>query len=278
SSDLIHQRIASAHDVAGLHLDVLALRDQVLARLIRLLGTVDTERRRDHLSLALGVLAEADHAVDLADDGVILRLPSLEQLRDTRQTAGDVLHLGHVARDAGDGVTGVNHLAVLRHDVRAHRQQVARVQIRPRDLHRLTRLRVVDGDAGPQIRRARLDHDLARQTGDLVHLLDHGDAFDEIPEAGDAPHLGEDRRREGVPLGDGRGRRHARPVLELEGRAVDQAVVLALATGVVHDHQLTVAVHHHDGAVLLAGELRVAELDRALGARLERALLDLAAR
>ena len=39
------------------------------------------------------------------------------------------------------------------------------------------------------------------------------------------------------------------------------------------------AVHHHDGAVLrLRDELRVAQADDAFGARLERALLDLAAR
>ena len=54
-------------------------------------------------------------------------------------------------------------------------------------------------------------------------------------------------------------------------------MVLALAAGVVDDDDLAVAVHHADGAVLLDGEGRVADADEALVARLERALLDLAA-
>src|SRR5690606_36187329 len=46
---------------------------------------------------------------------------------------------------------------------------------------------------------------------------------------------------------------------------------------VVHHDELAVAVHHHDGAVALAHGLRVAQAHGALGAGLERALLDLAA-
>ena len=54
------QRVAGTHVVARLHLDVLALGDQVLARLIRRAGAPSmTERRDDDLALALGVLAEA---------------------------------------------------------------------------------------------------------------------------------------------------------------------------------------------------------------------------
>ena len=53
------QRLARANAVARLHLDVLALRDQVLARLIGERRAVVAERRDDDLALALGVLAEA---------------------------------------------------------------------------------------------------------------------------------------------------------------------------------------------------------------------------
>ncbi len=92
------QRLAGADAVARLHLDVLALGDQVLARLIGEQAAVDAERRDDDLALALGVLAEGHLAVDLADDGVILRLAGLEELGDARQTTGDVLHLRGLAR------------------------------------------------------------------------------------------------------------------------------------------------------------------------------------
>ena len=59
-----------------------------------------------------------------------------------------------------------------RDDVRADREQVARVEIRARDLHRLARLGVDDADARAEVRRARLDHDLAREAGHFVDLLD----------------------------------------------------------------------------------------------------------
>ncbi len=159
--------------------------------------------RGDHdLALALGVLAERDHAVDLADDGVILRLAGFEQLGDAGQTAGDVLHLGGVARDLGDGLAGVIVLAFERHDVGAHRQQVASVEVRVAGSFTAS---PVSGsmmrDARAEIRRARLDHDLARQTGDLVDLLDDGDALDQVAVLHDAADLGEDRRREWIPLG-----------------------------------------------------------------------------
>ena len=53
------QRVARANAVARLHVDVLALRDQVLARLVGQRLHRRAERRDDHLALALGVLAEA---------------------------------------------------------------------------------------------------------------------------------------------------------------------------------------------------------------------------
>ena len=43
---------------------------------------------------------------------------------------------------------------------------------------------------------------LRDEAGDLVDLLDDGDAFDEIAVLHDAADLGEDRRCEGIPLGD----------------------------------------------------------------------------
>ena len=61
----VHERLAGAHAVARLDLDVLALGDQVLARLIGERVPVGRERRDDDLALALGVLAERDLAVDL---------------------------------------------------------------------------------------------------------------------------------------------------------------------------------------------------------------------
>ena len=144
------------------------------------------ERRDDDLALALGVLAERNLAVDLGDDGVVLRLAGLEELGNARQTAGDVLRLRGLARDLRDDVAGVEQVAVLDDDVRADREEVTRFERRVRELQRLARLGVLQRDARAEIRGARLDDDLAREAGDLVELLDHRDAFDDVAELRDA--------------------------------------------------------------------------------------------
>ena len=48
-----------------------------------------------------------------ADDRVLLGLAGLEELGHARQTAGDVLGLGGLARDLGDDVAGVDGVAVV---------------------------------------------------------------------------------------------------------------------------------------------------------------------
>ena len=54
--------------------------------------------------------------------------------------------------------------------------------------------------------------------------------------------------------------------------------MLALATRVVDDHDLAVAIHDADALVATLGEARVADADDAFGPRFERTLLDLATR
>ena len=137
-------------------------------------------------------------------------------------------------------------VAVLHDDVGADREEVARVERAVRQLERLARLRVLDRDARAEVRGARLDDDLAREAGDLVELLGHRDAFDDVAELHDAGDLGEDRHGEGVPLGEELAGLDLVALLDLEHRAVDEAVVLALAAGVVDDDDLAVAVHDDD--------------------------------
>ena len=139
----VHQRLAGLDLVALAHGQVLALGDEVL------LG-VALVRRDEHLALALGVLAEADHAVDLGDDRVLLGLARLEELGDARQTAGDVLGLGGLARDTRDDVAGLDAVALRHRDGRADRQEVPRVVLAVRDLQGLAVL-VLERDARAQL-------------------------------------------------------------------------------------------------------------------------------
>ena len=120
--------------------------------------------------------------------------------------------------------------------------------------------------------------DLAREAGDLVELLDHRDAFDDVAELRDAADLGEDDVRERVPLGEELARLDLVALGALEDRAVHEAVMLALAAVSSTIDELAVAVHDGDGSVATTREVRAADADEAFGARFDRALLDLAAR
>ena len=261
----VHQRLARAHAVAFADREVLALRDQVLGRIADL---GDDE----HLALALGVLAEVHDAVDLADDRVVLRLAGFEQLGDARQTAGDVLRLRRLARDLRDHVAGLDVVAIVDEDVRADRQEVTASP--PADT--AAGACTVLPSASLSVMRGRAsasfdsDDRLARQAGDLVERLLHRDAVDDVAVLHVAGDLGDDRHRERIPLGQELAALDPLAVLDHQARAVLQAVALALATDLVDEHHLALAVHH-DRVVLALDELDVVEPDGAVVARLERA-------
>src|SRR5690606_14885364 len=147
-----------------------------------------------------------------------------------------------------------------------------------RQLERFARFGIGDRDARSQVSGTRFDHDLARQAGDLVDLLDDRDAFDQVAVLNDATELGEDGRSELVPLRYHGARSNTLAVFAAQHGTVHQAVVLTLATRVIHDHELTVAVHHHQNAVFTPNDLGMAQMDRALGACLQHVLLDFATR
>ena len=112
--------LALLDGVAFLQMERLALRDQVLDGLGRLVLGLD-----DDAALVLVVAAEFDRAVDLGDDRVVLRTAGLEQFGHTRQTAGDVLGLGAFERDTRQHVARRHLVARLDRDNRIDRQQVA---------------------------------------------------------------------------------------------------------------------------------------------------------
>ena len=114
--------VALLDDVAVLQVDVLALRDQILPRLLVLVGRLD-----DDAALVLVVLAEPDRAGDLGDDRRLLRPPRLEQLRHPRQTAGDVAGLGALGRDTRDDVARLHVRSRIDRDDGVDGEQVARL-------------------------------------------------------------------------------------------------------------------------------------------------------
>src|SRR4030095_12752129 len=247
----VHQRLPGAHAVALVHADVLAARDQVLLGL----GVVGPDHDLPH---ALDEAAHLDPAVDLGDDGLLLGLARLEQLRDPRQTARDVLGLGRLTRDLGDDVGGEDLGAVRHVEVRAHRQGV------PVPIARLRGPRALagraDDDAGLQLALGVLDDDLAREAGDLVELLAHRHALDDVLVLDPPGELGQDRVGERVPLDEHGPRPDALLGLHLDLGAVHDRVALALPAAVVgtpalaaagRRHEITVAVHDGSQIVVL---------------------------
>jgi hypothetical protein len=77
-----------------------------------------------------------------------------------------------------------------------------RVVLAAGDLERLAVV-FLERDARAQLGVLRLGDALARQARDLVELLGHRDALDDVAELHDARDLGEDRHRERVPTPTG---------------------------------------------------------------------------
>src|SRR5262249_47957155 len=156
--------------------------------------------------LALRVLAEADDARDFREDRRFLRLARLEQVGDTRQAAGDVARLRGLLRDTRDDVADADFRAVLQRDDRAGRQEVLRRYVRARELELLALL-VLEAHGRTQILRLRaaalrIGDDVALQTGQLVGLLLHRDAVDEVDEAHATGHFRDDRMGVRIPRRD----------------------------------------------------------------------------
>ena len=106
----------------------------------------------DDAALVLVVLAEAHRAGDLRDDRGFLRTARLEQLRNPRQTAGDVARLGALGRDTRDDVARLDVGAGIDREDRVHRQHVAGIAA-ARELEDLAVL-ALDDDRRTQIRAA----------------------------------------------------------------------------------------------------------------------------
>ena len=137
---------------------------------------------------------------------------------------------------------------------------------------------LLDRDTRAQLRVLRLDDHLRREAGELVHLLPHRDALDDVAELHAARYVREDRVGEGIPLDQHRARLHLLAVVHPDVGAVDDRIALALATARVEDADLGVAVHHDVAALAVLNRAQVGEAHLALGVGLDVRLLDAAGR
>src|SRR3546814_730389 len=275
AQDVLRARLAVHHGLALLH--VLAFEHDDLAVLgNQLLVLVALGAADDQALLALGVLAEADHAGLFGQDRLVLGLAGLEQVGHARQAAGDVAGLGRFLRHLGDHVAHADRGTVLQVDDRARRQQVLRRQVGPGDGEVLALL-VDDAHDRAQVlalRAATLGiGDLARgQAGQVVGLLDHGHAVDEVDEADETGDFRHDRVVMRIPVRDRLPGLDRGAVLDVDGGAVGQLVALALAAVGVEHRQFARTRHGDQVATGVRDGLEVVELDRTGG--LDRHVVD----
>src|SRR6195256_3743040 len=254
-------------------MDVLALRDQVLARLLGLVDRLDRDA-----ALVLVVAAEPDGARDFRDDRRVLWLASLEQFRNPRQTAGDVAGLCALRGDTREDVAGLDLGADIDRQNRVDRQHVAGLTA-TRQLEDLSIL-ALDDDGRTQIRpapgRAPVDDDALGDTRGFVERLRNRLPFDQILEPDGALDLGQNRPGVGVPLGDPLAALDHIAFIDAHPRAVLNAMGRTLgAVGIGHrDHH--VAYHGDQMAFAVLGDRLVLDRHLAVEIRLdERLLVDL---
>ena len=222
-------------------------------------------------ALVLVVLAEPHRAADLGDDRRFLRTPRLEQLRHPRQTAGDIAGLGAFGRDTRDHVARLHMPARIDRDNGIDRELVARLAAAGEledlaalalDHDRRTQILLVTGRA-----RAPVDDHALGDAGQLVELLRHRQAVDQVLELDVAFHLGQDRPGVGIPFGDTLAALDLVAVLDAHARAVRDAVMGTFgAVGVDHRHD-HVAHHRDDVAFGVLGDVLALELELAVEVR-----------
>src|ERR1700704_4916775 len=168
-------------------MDVLALRDQVLARLLGLVDRLDRDA-----ALVLVVAAEPDGARNFRDDRRVLRLASLEQFRNPRQTAGDVAGLRAFGGDTREDVAGFHLGADIDGENRIDRKHVASLTA-TRELEDFSIL-ALDDDGRTQIRsaprRAPVNDDAFGDAGGFVERLRDRLTLDQILESDGALDFG----------------------------------------------------------------------------------------
>src|SRR6185437_6451984 len=258
----VHHGLALLDVFALEHHDVAPLRDQVLV-------LVAVHVLDDQALFALGVLAEADHARNLGEDRRFLRLARFEQIRDARQTAGDVAGLGRFLRDPRDHVADADLGAVLdRHD-RAGRQVRLCREIGAGQLEFLALL-VFQAHGRTQVlgvaaAALRIGDDHAFEAGQLVDRRLHGHAIDEVDVAHPARHFGDDRMGMRIPGRNGLSRLDFGAVLDRDVGAIRHLVALALAAIRVDQADFARTRHRDQVALRMLHGLEVVELQRALG-------------
>lgn len=257
-------------DVAVLKVDVLALRDQVLARLVGLVHRLDRDA-----TLVLVVAPEPDGARDFGDDRRILRTPRLEQLGHPRQTAGDVTRLRAFGRDTGEDVARLYLGSDVDRENGIDRQHVAGIAATG-ELEHLAIL-ALHHDGRTQVRaaarRAPVDDHALGDTGGFVERFRDRLSLDQILEANGAFDFGEQRPGVGIPLDDALAALDHVALVDVQARTVLDTVRRTLGAVGIDDCDNHVAHHRDQVTFAVAGDGLVPDHDLAVEVGFDERLL-----
>ena len=183
-----HDFFTALHHLTVVHEDLLILADEEFVIVTVVIGN-------DEALLALRFLTERDGTRRFGEHTGILRAAGFEEFGHTRQTARNVSGLLAFARDTCEHFALVDFLAVAHHDDGAHRQLNRHRVIRARNLHFVTGfveqmhqrtnhvrrrgLRVLRALCSRR-RTLRVNHDHGAQARHFVHLVHHGDVFNDV--------------------------------------------------------------------------------------------------
>ena len=221
------------------------------------------------------VLAEVDDAVDAGDLGDVLGGAGLEELGDAGEAAGDVAGLVLAAGGLGEGVAGLDEVAVGDHDggadgdgVDAEDGELGGVEgggVKGSGLECVGR-ELLDDEAGVE-GGAGLGDDAGAGAGGVVGAGLDGDAFLEVFLDDEAGGVGDDGDGVGVPGGEAVARGDFGVVVEVEGGAHLDGVGLELDVVLVGDGDGAVLVEDDELAGLVPddAEVAVAEVAGVLG-------------
>src|SRR5690554_2080305 len=248
-----HLTLFNRFTFEDVHLPVL--RNQNLVRVI-------VFRSDNQALLALGFLAERDHAADLGENGGLFRATSLEKVSNPRQTTGDVPGLRAFLRNTGNHVTQL-HIGAVGHGHQRVRRQEEDRSTTTWQFHFFSG--VVD-----QLNRRtnvltsgrtlfRIDHFHGRQAGQLICLGANGNTLVHVNELGSTLGFRDDGVRVWIPLGYHNTDLDHIAALHRQHRAVRQFVPLTLTALLIGHSQRGGAGNHNQGAVGLFDGLQVVQ-------------------
>ena len=164
-------------------------------------------RGDNQTTFPFGFFTEGNDAADFSQDCRLFRTTCFEQIRNARQTTGDVLGTAGFLRNTRQGVTRADLYAIFQLNNRFTRQEVLSRHIGAWDQN-VVALSINNFQCRTQIFTTGgtfcgIQNHQRRQTGQLVGLTSNGLAVDHVSEADETTHFGDNRHGMRIPVCNG---------------------------------------------------------------------------